>query len=291
MTLSVPSSTHVDEGPAQRYNASPGALVMPRERLSPSLPMSSSPELSIVIPAVNEETRLPETLQKIHDYVMARSLRAEVLVVDDGSTDSTAKVVDALRQSYPEVRRITNATNHGKGFAVRQGMLAASGEIALFTDADLSTPIEEADKLLAVLRDRRCDGAIGSRALDRSLIEVHQSVLRETAGIVFNRVVRLVTGLNFADTQCGFKAFRLDRTRILFEQQRVIGFGFDPEILFLARRHGLRIAEIPVRWAHHPASKVKFVEDGLRMLGDLWVIRRNAWRGLYPRRETPGSET
>jgi len=262
---------------------------MPRERRSPYLPMSSSPELSIIVPAVNEERRLPETLEKIHKYLMARALCAEVLVVDDGSTDSTAKVVDELRQSYPEVRRITNATNHGKGFAVRQGMLEARGEIALFTDADLSTPIEEADKLLAVLRDRHCDGAIGSRALDRRLIESRQSMVREAGGVMFNRVVRLTTGLRFADTQCGFKAFRLHRARILFEQQRVTGFGFDPEILFLAGRHDLRIVEIPVRWAHHPASKVKFMADGLRMLGDLWRIRRNAWRGLYPRREIPES--
>ena len=264
---------------------------MPRERLSPPLPMRSSPELSIVIPAVNEEGRLPETLRKIHEYVMARSLRAEVLVVDDGSTDSTAQVVDGLRHNYPEVRRITNATNHGKGWAVRQGMLEARGEIALFTDADLSTPIEEADKLLDALRDRGCDGAIGSRALDRRLIQGRQSRMREAGGMAFNRAVRLVTGLRFADTQCGFKAFRLERARILFEQQRVDGFGFDPEILFLARRHGLRIEEIPVRWAHHPASKVKFLSDGLRMLGDLCVIRRNAWRGLYPRRETPASRS
>ncbi len=253
--------------------------------------MSSSPELSIVIPAVNEEARLPDTLRKIHEYLMARTLRAEVLVVDDGSSDSTAQVVDALLPNYPEVRRITNATNHGKGYAVRQGMIEARGEIALFTDADLSTPIEEADKLLAALRDRRCDVAIGSRALDRRLIESHQSMVREAGGILFNRVVRLIAGLPFADTQCGFKAFRLDRARILFEQQRVDGFGFDPEILFLAERHGLRIAEIPVRWAHHPASKVKFVKDGLRMLVELWTIRNNAWRGLYPRPETRDSRT
>ena len=291
LSLSIPISARLDEVPPERYNASPGAWVRPRERLSPPLPMSSSPELSIIIPAVNEERRLPETLEKIHKYLLARSLRAEVLVVDDGSTDSTAQVVDSLRQAYPEVRRITNVSNHGKGFAVRQGMLEARGEFALFTDADLSTPIEEADKLLAVLRDRRCDGAIGSRGLDRRLIEIRQSLAREAGGTVFNRAVRLLTGLRFADTQCGFKAFRLDRARILFEQQRVIGFGFDPEILFLAGRHGLRIVEIPVRWAHHPASKVKFVEDGLRMLWDLWVIRRNAWRGLYPRREIPGSGT
>ena len=244
--------------------------------------MSSPLDLSIIIPAVNEERRLPGTLAKIHSYLTSKSLRAEILVVDDGSTDSTAQVVDALRQGYPEVRRISNPTNHGKGFAVRQGMLAARGDFMLFTDADLSTPIEEADKLIAPLLDGGCDGAIGSRGLDRSLIETRQSMMREAGGIAFNRVVRLMTGLTFSDTQCGFKAFRRDRARILFEQQRVDGFGFDPEILFLARRHGLKIVEIPVRWAHHPASKVKFMTDGLHMLGDLWTIRRNAWRGLYP---------
>jgi glycosyltransferase involved in cell wall biosynthesis len=245
--------------------------------------MSSSPELTIVIPALNEEQRLPETLRKIHEYLMARSLCAEVLVVDDGSTDGTAQAVDALRQHYPELRRITNPSNHGKGYAVRQGMLEARGKIALFTDADLSTPIEEADKFLAVLREGRCDGAIGSRSLDRRLIEVRQSRMRELGGILFNRVVRWIAGLPFADTQCGFKAFRMDRARILFEQQRVTGFGFDPEILFLAGRHGLRIEEIAVRWAHDSASKVKFIQDGLHMLAELWTIRRNAWRGLYPR--------
>jgi hypothetical protein len=157
----------------------------------------------------------------------------------------------------------------------------------LFTDADLSTPIQEADKLIAALREGGYDGAIGSRNLDRRLIESHQSPLRQAGGFLFNWVVRMFTGLRYADTQCGFKAFRLDRARILFEQQRVIGFGFDPELLFLAGRHGLRIAEIPVRWAHDAGSKVKFLKDGLIMVGDLWTIRRNARRGLYPRRPTP----
>jgi glycosyltransferase involved in cell wall biosynthesis len=247
--------------------------------------------LSIIIPALNEERRLPETLEKIHQYLMAKGICAEVLVVDDGSTDGTARVVDAAGKRFPEVRRMTNPANHGKGFAVRQGMLEARGEIALFSDADLSTPIEEADKLIAAIRQGGYDGAIGSRNLDRRLIETRQSALREVGGMVFNRVVRLFTGLSFVDTQCGFKAFRRDRARILFEQQRVIGFAFDPELLFLALRHGLRVAEIPVRWAHDPGSKVKFLKDGLRMVGELWTIRRNAWRGLYPRRETaaPGA--
>jgi glycosyltransferase involved in cell wall biosynthesis len=253
--------------------------------------MSSCPELSIIIPALNEERRLPETLEKIHEYLTAKRICAEILVVDDGSTDGTSRVVDAASARFPEVRRISNATNHGKGFAVRQGMLAARGKFVLFSDADLSTPIEEADKLIAALAEGQYDGAIGSRNLDRRLIESHQSAMREAGGIVFNRVVRLLTGLPFADTQCGFKAFRRDRARILFEQQRIIGFGFDPEILFLAGRHGLRIAEIPVRWAHDPGSKVKFISDGLRMVGELWTIRRNTWRGHYPRREdcAPGA--
>jgi glycosyltransferase involved in cell wall biosynthesis len=252
--------------------------------------MSAPPELSIIIPAVNEALRLPRTLECVHDYLRKNALNAEVLVVDDGSTDATAAVVDEAGRRFPEVRRITNPTNHGKGFAVRQGMLEARGEVAVFTDADLSTPIEEATKLLDAVRGGY-DAAIGSRAIDRSLIEAHQSALRETGGILFNRVVRIMTGLPFRDTQCGFKAFRQERARILFEQQRVTGFGFDPEILFLAKRHGLRIVEVPVRWAHDPATKVKFLSDGLRMLWDLCVIRGNAWRGRYPLRKPSAAGT
>src|SRR6202040_3298197 len=173
-------------------------------------------------------------------------------------------LIESYRARYPALRLISNGRNRGKGFSVRHGMLEARGEIALFTDADLSTPIEEADKLLAALRDEGYDGAIGSRALDRSLIEVHQSVVREQAGIFFNRLVRWIMGIEFSDTQCGFKAFRMERARIIFEQQRVEGFGFDPEILFLAKRHGLRVAEVPVRWSHVSASKVNVAADGIR---------------------------
>jgi len=245
--------------------------------------MNSPPlDLSIVIPAFNEERRLPKAIERIGSYLSARPLQAEILVVDDGSSDATPKLIESYREKYPGLRLIANGRNRGKGFSVRHGMLEARGEIALFTDADLSTPIEEADKLLAALRENGFDAAIGSRALDRSLIEVHQSAFREWAGTFFNRLVRQITVIEFSDTQCGFKAFRRERTRIIFEQQRIERFGFDPEILFLAKRHGLRVAEIPVRWSHDAATKVNVVEDGIRMFLELLVIRSNSLRGLYP---------
>jgi glycosyltransferase involved in cell wall biosynthesis len=242
-----------------------------------------APDLSIVIPAFNEERRLPKSLERIHSYVVNRRLNAEVIVVDDGSADNTAGVVEALRKGYSELRLVCNGRNRGKGFSVRHGMQAAVGQIALFTDADLSAPIEEADKLLAVIRESGADGAIGSRALNRNLIEVHQAPLREWAGMLFNRAVRIMTGVPYVDTQCGFKAFRCDATRIVFAQQRIAGFGFDPEILFLARRHRLRVVEVPVRWSHDPATKVHVARDSIRMLVDLVTIRWNELCGRYPR--------
>jgi glycosyltransferase involved in cell wall biosynthesis len=238
-------------------------------------------ELSIVVPAFNEERRLPKTFQSIRAYLKSRSLRAEVLVVDDGSTDATAKVVELSRAEFPELRLLSNGRNRGKGFSVRHGMLEARGEIAMFTDADLSAPMEEADKLLAALRGGTYDVAIGSRAVDRSLIEVRQSVFRERAGIFFNQIVRRITGLPFQDTQCGFKGFRREKARVIFERQRTEGFGFDPEILFLAQRQGLRVAEVPVRWAHDPATKVRIFADSLRMFLDLVAIRWHDLMGRY----------
>jgi glycosyltransferase involved in cell wall biosynthesis len=240
-----------------------------------------APELSIVIPAYNEERRLPRALERIREYVSGKQIEAEVLVVDDGSRDGSAKVAREWSARWPAVRLVSNVRNRGKGYSVRHGMLEARGRIALFTDADLSAPIEEADKLLAALAN--ADVAIGSRALDRSLITVHQSQLRELAGILFNWIVRTITGVPFRDTQCGFKAFVLERARILFEQQKIEDFGFDPEILFLAKRHGLLAVEIPVRWAHDPATKVRVFRDSLRMFVDLLLIRWNRLAGRYPR--------
>jgi dolichyl-phosphate beta-glucosyltransferase len=239
--------------------------------------------LSIVIPAYNEERRLPQTLDSIFAYLQGRPYRAEVIVVDDGSSDGTAGIVNAACKKYSGLRLLSNDGNRGKGFSVRHGMLEARGEIALFSDADLSTPIEETGKLLASIQEQGYDGAIGSRAVDRSLIQVHQSVLREQAGIFFNRMVRWIMGIQFSDTQCGFKAFRRERTRIIFEQQRIERFGFDPEILFLAKRNGLRVAEVPVRWSHDAGTKVNVATDGIRMFLELLLIRWNAIRGYYPR--------
>lgn len=242
---------------------------------------SGLPELSIIIPAYNEELRLPTTLERIAAYVRASGRETEVLLVDDGSNDRTPDLAESFRNNFAALRVLSNGVNRGKGFSVRHGMLEARGRLVLFTDADLSAPIEEADKLLAALETH--DVAIGSRALDRRLIFERQSRFREIAGIIFNTVVRLCLRLPFVDTQCGFKAFRREPCRIIFEQQRIERFGFDPELLYLARRHGLRAAEIPVRWGHSPATKVNMLRDSVQMFLDVLVIRWNALVGRYPR--------
>jgi glycosyltransferase involved in cell wall biosynthesis len=241
--------------------------------------VSVTPQLSIVIPSFNEEKRLPSTLEKIANYLRSGRPDTEVIVVDDGSTDHTAAVAETWKDRIPALRVISNGSNRGKGFSVRHGSLEAHGNIVLFTDADLSAPIEEADKLLAALQSH--DVAIGSRAVDRSLIEVHETPFRELAGIIFNRLVRFTLRLPFVDTQCGFKAFRRERCRIVFEQQTIEGFGFDPELLYLARHHGLSIVEVPVRWSHSPATKVNMLRDSLQMFVDIFVIRWNGVRGRY----------
>lgn len=240
----------------------------------------AAPELSIIIPAYNEEARLPATLERVAAYVRECGRAAEVIVVDDGSQDRTAALAASFRERIPGLRVVPNGVNRGKGYSVKRGMLEACGRLVLFTDADLSAPIGEAEKLFRALES--CDVAIGSRALDRSLIAVHESPFREFAGIVFNWIVRLCLGLRFVDTQCGFKAFRRERCRILFQQQRIERFGFDPELLFLATRHGLAAAEIPVRWAHSPATRVHLLRDSLKMFLEVIEIRWNAFRGRYP---------
>jgi dolichyl-phosphate beta-glucosyltransferase len=241
--------------------------------------VSGAPELSIVIPSFNEESRLPATLEKIAAYLHNKRPNTEVIVVDDGSTDDTAAVAQSWQGRIADLRVVSNGTNRGKGFSVRHGSLESRGDIVLFTDADLSSPIEEGEKLLAALQSH--DVAIGSRAVDRSLIEVHESSFREFAGIIFNRIVRVILRLPFVDTQCGFKAFRREKCRAIFEQQTIERFGFDPELLYLARHHGLSIVEVPVRWAHSSATKVNMMRDSIQMFLDVFQIRWNALCGRY----------
>jgi dolichyl-phosphate beta-glucosyltransferase len=243
---------------------------------------SVHPDLSIVIPAYNEELRLPATLERLAEYLPTLGLQTEVLIVDDGSRDRTAAVAASFAGKITGLRVLSNGTNRGKGYSVRHGMLEATGELVLFTDADLSAPIEESDKLISALKNGY-DVAIGSRAMNRSLISTHESVFREFAGIIFNKIVRVVLWLPFVDTQCGFKAFRRERCRIIFELQRIEGFGFDPELLYLARHYGLRAIEIPVRWGHSPDTKVSMLRDSFKMFIDIFAIRWNALSGKYAR--------
>ena len=243
---------------------------------------SSCPELSIVIPAFNEEFRLPATLERVAAYLKACGRDAEVLVVDDGSKDRTAAVAESFRNKIPTLRVVPNGVNRGKGYSVRHGVQEARGRIVLFTDADLSAPIEEADKLIDALNTNNCAVAIGSRAVNRSLITVHESPFREFAGIIFNKLVRIILWLPFVDTQCGFKAFNRERCQIIFEQQTIERFGFDPELMYLARHHGLRAVEIPVRWGHSPATKVSMLRDSFQMFLDVFKIRWNSLLGRYP---------
>lgn len=233
-----------------------------------------------MIPAYNEAARLPETLRRVCAWLETGNWAfREVLVVDDGSQDETGPLANEFAALHPQVRVLHNAVNHGKGYCVRQGMLAARGEWVLFSDADLSAPIEELDKLLAAV-ETGAEIAIGSRALDRSLIGVHQPGMRETAGKIFNAVMRLAAGLQFADTQCGFKLFRRDAAQAVFSRQKLERFGFDVEILFIAKKLGYRTLEIPVRWNHVEGSKVGML-TGLRAFAELAEIRWNSLRGLY----------
>lgn len=239
--------------------------------------------LSIVIPAYNESVRLGNTLKTVVDYMRKNYPQGEVIVVDDGSSDDTAALARRSFASSAPLRTsvISYKSNLGKGRAVRLGLLAARGEVALFSDADLSTPIIETPKLIDPILNNECDVTFGSRALDRKLIGVHQPWRREQGGRVFNLVVRLATGLPFWDTQCGFKAFNMSVCRPLVEAATVDRFGFDVELLYLAFRAGLRLREVPVRWDHNEGSKVSVLSDSFRMLNEVGLIRQQARRGTY----------
>lgn len=217
------------------------------------------------------------------DYLKQHRPDAELIVVDDGSSDKTADLARATLANSPTLRTsvISYQSNLGKGRAVRLGLLASRGDVALFSDADLSAPITEAPKLIEPVQRGECDLVFGSRALDRGLIGVHQPWRREQGGRVFNLVVRLATGLPFWDTQCGFKAFRMEVCRPIIEGATIDRFGFDVELLYLAHRAGLKLREIPVRWNHYDGSKVNVMSDSFKILGEVGLIRRQARRGVY----------
>ncbi|HXI38715.1 MAG TPA: dolichyl-phosphate beta-glucosyltransferase [Candidatus Limnocylindrales bacterium] len=237
--------------------------------------------LSIVIPAYDEEKRLPGTLERIKSYLQSGKWKfSEVLVVDDGSRDGTVRVAEDFRARVPSVRVLRNPGNQGKGYSVRHGMMKAKGEWTLFTDADLSTPIEELEKLWTAAQEARAQIAIGSRALNRSLIGVHQPFFRESAGKVFNLAARVVTGLPFWDTQCGFKLFETNAAREIFRRQRLEHFGFDVEVLFIARKLGYSTIEVPVRWNDMAGTKVGAV-SGLAAFLDPLRVRLHQLRGKY----------
>jgi dolichyl-phosphate beta-glucosyltransferase len=232
------------------------------------------PPFSVVIPCFNEAARIGETLRLTLDYLAGKAPESELIVVNDGSTDATATIArERLKSAKIETRLLENFPNRGKGAAVRSGLLAARKPIGLFFDADLSTPLEETPKVIEPIANGDIDVAFGSRALDRRLIGIHQPWRREQAGRAFNLLVRLATGLPFWDTQCGFKAFRIEVCRPIFEAARVDGFAFDAELLYLAQRAGLRITEIPVRWNHSEGSKVRFFHDSLGMLREVIALR------------------
>ena len=238
------------------------------------------PRYSIIIPAYNESARLGATLDRVLAYVSAERWDVEVIVVNDGSRDSTAELVRECAQRHPQLRLLENPGNRGKGYSVRNGMLNATGEILLFTDADLSAPIEEAPKLFAAI-ESGVDIAIGSRWLQPELQTHRQSVLRQFYGRLFNLALRILLGLNFKDTQCGFKVFTQESAQKIFPQQKIDRWGFDPELLFLARRAGLKVVEVGVAWAHDEGTRINPLRDGMRMFGEVLRIRWNAGSGKY----------
>jgi dolichyl-phosphate beta-glucosyltransferase len=242
--------------------------------------VTQHPKYSIVIPAYNERARILGTLQAVLSYVRGQGWAAEIIVVNDGSTDATAQVVADFAKNASEVRVIENPGNRGKGYSVRNGMLQAQGEVVMFTDSDLSAPIEEAERLFAAIA-AGADIAIGSRWLEKGRQTHRQPLYRQFFGRCFNAVTRAVMGLRFADTQCGFKAFTRGAAQTVFQLQTIEGWGFDPEILFIAVKRGLRVVEVPVSWAHDERTRMSYLKDGMKMLEEIAIIRWNALLGRY----------
>ena len=235
---------------------------------------------SFIIPAYNESERLATSLPKVFAYIRERQIQAEVIVVNDGSSDDTAEIARSLASRYPQTRLLENPGNRGKGYSVRNGMLHAHGDVLLFTDADLSSPIYEATKLFAAI-EGGADVAIGSRWLEAGLQTERQPWYRQLYGRLFNLALRMVLGLKYRDTQCGFKAFTRAAAQTVFSRQRVERWGFDPELLFLANKFKLRTVEVAVEWAHDHRSKISPIRDGLKMGVEMLAVRWNDLRRLY----------
>ncbi len=237
-------------------------------------------QYSIVIPAFNESARIEATLEQVTACVEKHGWSAEVLVVDDGSRDDTAAIVQRWMERKPYMQLLENPGNRGKGYSVRHGLLEAKGAIVMFTDADLSAPMDEAVLLFAAIDDG-ADVAIGSRWLERTRQTIHQPLYRQFFGRCFNFVTRMVMHLPYADTQCGFKAFQREAAQRIFVRQRIERWGFDPEILFIAQRLKYTVREVPVTWGHDERSRMSYLRDGMRMLQEMMIIRWNAMTGKY----------
>jgi glycosyltransferase involved in cell wall biosynthesis len=238
---------------------------------------------SIIIPAYNESERIGRTLDKVLAYISQQHWVAEVLVVNDGSRDNTAEMVRQYSRSNPSVRLVENPGNRGKGYSVRNGMLHANGDVLLFSDADLSSPIYEAPKLFAAI-EAGAEVAIGSRWMQAELQTQRQSAFRQLAGRIFNLLLRLILGLKFKDTQCGFKAFSRRAAQTIFPRQRIERWGFDPELLFLAKKFKFSVKEVPVEWAHDTRSKINPLTDGFKMFLEMVRVR---WYDLTGRYDAP----
>lgn len=240
---------------------------------------------SIVIPAFNEEARITRGLDHVLDFVQQQRWSAEIIVVNDGSSDHTPEIVREYAHRHPNVRLLDNPGNRGKGYSVRNGVLHSTGDLVLFTDADLSSPIEESLKLIAQI-EKGADVAIGSRWVRPETMTERQPILRQIAGRFYNRFNRILLGLPYRDTQCGLKAFTKTAAHAVFSRQRIERWGFDPEILFIARRCKYKIAEVPVSWAHDDRSKINPLLDGIKMFFELLRIRWNGVTGKYSTRAT-----
>ena len=242
------------------------------------------PLISIIIPAYNEEQRLGSTLADTFEYLTAQDYTSEIIVVDDGSNDQTVKIAESFQAQTNEkikLRVLKNPGNRGKGYAVRNGMLHASGEVHLFMDADLATPLDQIPKVINPILNHEYDVVFGSRAISESVIEVEQSILRRLRGRGGNLLIRLMTGMDIKDTQCGFKAFRRQASQTIFPLQQIEGFGFDPEVLFIAKKQGWKWKETPVVWRHVEGSKVTMLSASLEVFADVFKIRWNDLNGKY----------